>query len=101
MKKILIISILFLSLIFCSFCSSSYAEIFEASGKGKIPAISQTPAQAKVLARRGAIVDLQRNLFLKTHYTHSENFSGFIRGVVITHESWDGKIYTVTGYVKR
>ena len=90
MKKIFLISVLIFS-----FCTSSYGEIFEASGKGKIPEFSKTHAQAKILARRGAIVDLQRNLLLKTHS------GSIIKGVVITSENWDGKIYTVTGYVKR
>lgn len=100
MKKIFLISVLIFSLYFCT---SSYGEIFEASGKGKIPAISKTPAQAKILARRGAILDLQRNLLLKTRsgYSHSGNVYGIIKGIVITNENWDGKIYTVTGYIKR
>ena len=75
------------------------AEIFEASGHGKIPSFSENPAQTKVLARRGAIVDLQRNLLLKTSLNHLS--SGIIRGIIITSETWDGNIYTVSGYIKR
>ncbi|MBQ9420016.1 MAG: hypothetical protein IJU31_06560 [Synergistaceae bacterium] len=83
------------------FCVPSFAEIFEASGVGKVPPAVSSPAQAKVLARRGAIVDLQRNLLLRSRYSHPGNFSGVVKGLVITSESWDGKIYTVKGYIKR
>ena len=79
-------------------CAAASGEIFVASGRGKIPSFSENAAQAKVLARRGAIVDLQRKLLLKTRTCYSS--SGIIRGIVITNETWDGNIYTVTGYVK-
>ena len=93
MKRFFAFVILF-SLMTCT----AYGEIFEASGCGKVPPFCENPAQAKVLARRGAIVDLQRNLLMKTSLNHSS--SGIIRGIIITSETWDGNIYTVNGCVK-
>ena len=94
MKKFSLFTALFL-LMACT----AYGEVFEASGRGKTPSFSETPSQAKVLARRGAIVDLQRNLLRKASMNNLS--SGIIRGIVITGETWDGNIYTVTGYVER
>ena len=93
----------FLALFFL-IIAPAYGEIFEASGRGKIPAYSENPAQGKILARRGAIVDLQRNLLIKTKaqpYNKSSSSASIIRGIIITSETWDGKIYTVTGYINR
>ena len=78
---------------------AAHGEIFEASGRGRVPAFSETLSQGKILARRGAIVDLQRNLLLKASMNYSA--SGIIRGIIITSETWDGNIYTVTGYIKK
>ena len=73
--------------------------------------------QSKALARRAAIVDLQRNLietiqgvqidskttvkdFMATD-TVSSAVSGTIRGVEIVEEKWDGKTYVVLGQVRQ
>ena len=73
-------------------------------------------AQGKALARRGATLDLQRNLLeaLKgvqvDAETRMEDFmaedtvmssvSGIIKGVEVINGEWDGEAYTVTGRVK-
>jgi hypothetical protein len=70
-------------------------------------------AQARALARRGAIVDLQRNLleFLKgvqiDAKTTMDDFmaddrvrsevNGAIKNVELLKGEWDGEAYTVTG----
>ena len=94
-----------LTLIFAltfSLCSCSYGEIIEAYGKAHTPAGKNfTPAQAKALARRGAVLDLQRNLLIRSRRASSEYVSGFITGIVMTGEKWDGTLYTVTGYIMR
>lgn len=73
-------------------------------------------AQGKALARRGATLDLQRNL-LETlkgvqvdAETRMEDFmaedtvmsrvSGIIKGVEVINGEWDGEAYTVTGRIK-
>ena len=73
--------------------------------------------QSKALARRAAIVDLQRNLietiqgvqidskttvkdFMATD-TVTSAVSGTIRGVEIVEEKWDGKTYVVLGQVRQ
>jgi len=73
-------------------------------------------AQAKVLARRGAIVDLQRNMleflngaqidarttmddFMADDRVRSE-VHGLIRNVELLKGEWDGEAYTVTGRLK-
>lgn len=92
----------------------------EASGSAVPPTTAVNKAQGKLLARRGAILDLQRNL-LETikgvridSQTLMENFmvqsdvvrsevEGWIKGVEIVREKWDGEIYTVWGriYLKK
>ena len=73
-------------------------------------------AQAKALARRGAIVDLQRNLlesiggvqidsrttmndFMAEDRVRSE-VHGLIQGVQLLDGKWDGEAYTVTGRIR-
>jgi hypothetical protein len=73
-------------------------------------------AQAKALARRGAIVDLQRNLlesvggvqidsrttmndFMAEDRVRSE-VHGLIQGVELLDGQWDGEAYTVTGRIR-
>jgi hypothetical protein len=73
-------------------------------------------AQAKLLARRGAIVDLQRNLlefmagvqidarttmddFMASDRVRSE-VSGNIRNVELMEGEWDGEAYTISGRIK-
>ena len=73
-------------------------------------------AQARALARRGAIVDLQRNLlesiggvqidsrttmndFMAEDRVRSE-VHGLIQGVELLDGKWDGEAYTVTGRIR-
>ncbi|MDR1472912.1 MAG: hypothetical protein LBS75_10365 [Synergistaceae bacterium] len=87
----------------------------EASGMAVAPEGSGS-AQGKALARRGAIVDLQRNLleFLGgvqvDARTTMDNFMaedrvrtevhGIIRNIELLDGTWDGESYTVTGRVR-
>jgi hypothetical protein len=87
----------------------------EATGMAVAPK-ETTGAQAKALARRGAIVDLQRNLleflvgvqvdarttmndFMATDRVRSE-INGMIKNVDLLDGTWDGESYTVSGRVK-
>lgn len=67
----------------------------EASGMAYAPA-NTTGAQAMLLARRGAILDLYRNLL-----GHDAAGTGFISGVRVISERWDGKVYTVRGFIDK
>jgi hypothetical protein len=86
----------------------------EATGMAVAPD-SARGAQAKALARRGAIVDLQRNLlesiggvqidsrttmndFMAEDRVRSE-VHGLIQGVELLDGAWDGESYTVTGRI--
>ncbi|MCL1875449.1 MAG: hypothetical protein FWF87_04220 [Synergistaceae bacterium] len=87
----------------------------EATGMAVAPKNTQG-AQARALARRGAIVDLQRNLleftngvqidartvmddFMAEDRVRSE-VHGLIKGVELLKGEWDGEAYTVTGRIK-
>ncbi|MDR1978155.1 MAG: hypothetical protein LBQ42_05425 [Synergistaceae bacterium] len=87
----------------------------ESTGMAVAPTES-TGAQAKALARRGAIVDLQRNLleavggvqidsrttvndFMAEDRVRSE-VHGIIQGVELLDGKWDGESYTVTGRIR-
>ena len=87
----------------------------EAAGMAVAPK-ETSGAQAKALARRGAIVDLQRNLleflvgvqvdarttmndFMANDRVRSE-INGMIKNVELMEGSWDGESYTVSGRVK-
>jgi hypothetical protein len=87
----------------------------EATGLGVVPKGS-TGAQGKALARRGAIVDLQRNLleflsgvqvdarttmndFMAEDRVRTE-VHGMIRNIELLEGEWDGESYTVSGRVK-
>jgi hypothetical protein len=87
----------------------------EATGMSVAPKGTEG-AQAKALARRGAIVDLQRNLleflngvqvdsrtvmddFMAEDRVRSE-VHGVIKNVEVLKGEWDGESYTVTGRVK-
>jgi hypothetical protein len=58
-------------------------------------------AQAKAAARRGAVVDLQRNLavFLTGGGAFSEA-GGVVRSVEVLQGTWDGTFYKVSGRVR-
>jgi hypothetical protein len=83
----------------------------EATGTALAPVNAKGP-QGKALARRGAVIDLQRNLLkalsvqIGSRAAPDRDFSadgparGFIRGVEILGGRWDGKSYTVTGRVR-
>ena len=87
----------------------------EATGMAVAPKGMQG-AQARALARRGAIVDLQRNLleylkgvqidarttmdeFMADDRVRSE-VNGAIKNVELLKGEWDGEMYTVTGRLK-
>ncbi|HPE64789.1 MAG TPA: hypothetical protein PK849_01305 [Synergistales bacterium] len=87
----------------------------EGSGMAVAPE-GTTGAQAKALARRGAMVDLQRNMlefvcgvqidartvmddFMAEDRVRSE-VHGLIRNIEILKGEWDGESYTVTGRIK-
>lgn len=89
------------------------------TGKG-VPPDNVTPAQGKLLARRAAILDMQRNMletiqgvnidahtkmdkFMIELDTVNSAVKGTISGIVIAEESWDDDegIYTVTGQLKQ
>ena len=87
----------------------------EATGMAVAPT-NVKGAQAKALARRGAMIDLQRNMlefiggvqidsrttmddFMAEDRVRSE-VHGFIRKIEIMKGEWDGECYTVTGRLK-
>jgi len=87
----------------------------EATGMAVAPE-GKTEAQGKALARRGAIVDLQRNMlefiggvqidsrttmddFMADDRVRSE-VHGFINRIEILKGEWDGEAYTVTGRIR-
>ena len=87
----------------------------EATGMAVAPK-GMEGAQGRALARRGAIVDLQRNLleflngvqidsrtvmddFMAEDRVRSE-VHGMIKGVELLKGEWDGESYTVTGRIK-
>ncbi len=90
-------------------------DYIEAVGQAVPPSGKENTAQGKLLAKRGAVVDLQRNLleFIKgvqiTSETNMENFmaddkvrtsvTGFIKNVEIVASDWDGEVYTVSGRI--
>jgi len=63
-----------------------------------------TGAQAKALARRGAIVDLQRNLLRVLNGVHGDlarsEARGIIRNIELLEGTWNGEYYTVTGRIR-
>ena len=87
----------------------------EATGMAVAPT-GMKGAQGKALARRGATLDLQRNLleflkgvqvdarttmndFMAEDRVRSE-LSGVIKNVEIMNGEWDGEAYTITGRIK-
>jgi hypothetical protein len=92
------------------------ADFVEATGQAVAPAGKEGTAQGKLLARRGATVDLQRNLleaiqgvqvdgqttmtdFMATDVVRTQ-VQGLIKGVEVFDASWDGEIYTVQGRIR-
>ena len=84
-----------------------------ALGQAVAPSGAASSGSAKLLARRGAVMDLQRNLLeyvqgvrvdakttMENYMTHDEvrtSVEGIIKGVEIWRSSWDGEIYSVWG----
>ncbi|GEM_PF-1327203 len=84
-----------------------------ALGQAVAPEDALSPGSAKLLARRGAVMDLQRNLLefvqgvrvdaktsMQDFMVHDEvrtSVEGIIRGVEIWKSSWDGEVYSVWG----
>lgn len=88
----------------------------EARGQAVPPAGKEKLAQGKLLARRGALVDLQRNLleylqgvrvdakttmkdFMSTDIVRTE-VQGMVQGVEVLEATWDGEVYTVVGRIR-
>lgn len=88
----------------------------EARGQAVPPAGKEKLAQGKLLARRGALVDLQRNLleylqgvrvdakttmkdFMATDIVRTE-VQGMVQGVEVLEATWDGEVYTVVGRIR-
>ena len=81
-----------------SYYAGGYNEMIYVEASGMSVAPDNTKGvQAKALARRGAMVDLQRNMLESIRGSQS----GSISGIEILKEEWDGKAYTVTGQIKR
>lgn len=86
-----------------------------ARGQAVAPAGREKTPQGQLLARRGAVVDLQRTLLefvqgirvdgistMRDYVVHDEvrtALAGTIRGVQILEGRWDGNVYTVEGRV--
>ncbi len=84
-----------------------------ALGQAVGPSGAASPGSARLLARRGAVMDLQRNLLeyvqgvrvdakttMENYMAHDEvrtSVEGTIKGVEIWRSSWDGEIYSVWG----
>ena len=97
-------------ILFCALCAAAEASekkaepvnggqtYIEAVGRGAAPA-GATGIHAKVLARRGAIVDLQRNLLRQAGEAQDAEVHGFIQVVELLGGRWDGEWYTVTGRI--
>ena len=132
MKRV--IGLLFAAVVFfCAFCA--FCALAEAAEKESAPVdwgrtyieatgMAHAPhnaygAHARALARRGAIVDLQRNLLKSIGkiqvdssttmnnfmagdkvYRISSEISGLVQGVQVLDGKWDGEAYTVTGRIR-
>ncbi len=73
--------------------------ILTASGVGTAPK-GVNRSQARAMARRGAILDLQKNLLRKYHKVKRGPISGFMNHVEISQGEWDGHTYTVKGQLR-
>jgi hypothetical protein len=93
------------------------SEYIEATGQAVPPTGKEGTGQGKLLARRGATLDLQRNLlefikgvqlssetkmddFMVANDTVRTQVQGLIKNVEITDAKFDGEIFTVTGRIK-
>lgn len=78
-------------------------KVVTVKGIGRVPDTYESEAQAKLLARRGAILIAQRNaLFLlyQLNYPIPKNYNtvrvkGVVGGGYLVEENFDGKVYTV------
>ena len=105
----LVLLILALSLGAASYAASSMPDkgqiYVEAEGRAVAPS-GTSGAWAKLLARRGATVDLQRNLLQKLAQLQVDasalprEVRGFIRGVELFGGEWNGEVYTLKGRVR-
>ncbi len=72
-------------------------------GMGKVPKSYETEGQAKLLARRAALIDAERNALLlmyQLNYPIPKNYStvkikGIVGGGYVIDESFDGKTYKI------
>ena len=77
----------------------------EAVGRGVAPS-GTSGAWAKLLARRGAMVDLQRNLLQKLYQVQADagvlpnRLYGFITGVELFDGEWNGEVYKLKGRIR-
>ncbi|HPQ37905.1 MAG TPA: hypothetical protein PLW97_09710 [Synergistaceae bacterium] len=88
--------------------------IVEILGEAVAPEGKEDTGQGKLLARRGAYLDLQRNFleFIKGAQVDAETLmedlmvtsdevnstvKGYMKRIVIREESWDGSVFTVKG----
>lgn len=80
-------------------------DYIEVSGAAEAPA-GVSEAQAKALARRGAMADLQRSLLKELaglnvdSSTAQTSLQGLISGVEALDGEWDGKVYRLKGRVR-
>ena len=75
------------------------AIVLTASGVGTAPQ-GVKPSQARAMARRGAILDLQKNLLRQYRKVRKGSIRGIMKHVEITDGEWDGKTYTVKGRLR-
>lgn len=72
-------------------------------GMGKIPKSYESKAQAKLLARRAALIDAERNALLllyQLNYPIPKNYTtvkikGIVGGGYVVNESFDGRTYKI------
>jgi len=72
-------------------------------GRGKVPKSYETEGQAKLLARRAALIDAERNALLlmyQLNYPIPKNYStvkikGIVGGGYVVDEGFDGRTYRI------
>ena len=87
--------------------------VIEATGEGVVPSAHRGTARGRLLAKRGAMLDLQRNVLELVRGAHVEasttmksfeaddsarsRTDGFIKGIEVTAASFDGETFTLVG----